>query len=313
MSLLGKIQWALRHPASTASPVTVLTRLAVWRVRTALHLGTTVSVTERTMEFWCPPEWRGNAKMMYVWRDDYESEIRQLHRWVQPGDLVLDVGAHYGSYTLCLAGLVGAQGHVLAVEPAAHARSVLRRNTLINQLHQVQIVPAAAGAESARANLHLHDDRSRASLQPGGQQSDAESVEVIRLDDLVPRAPRVSLIKMDIEGYEAQALRGATEILTRDQPIVIFELLDIGSSGATHTAWDLLRRHGYRMHRVTDEGEVRPVESPEQHSGASCNVIAIHPGRQNDIGTDTAGGQGIAPTLTRAPAAAGESGRAPGA
>ncbi len=105
MSIVAKTRWALRHPASSARPATVLTRLAVWRMRTALGLGATVPIAPDRTRFWCPPEWRGNSKVMYVWRDGYERELAQLHRWVRPGDVAVDVGAHYGAYTIPLARL----------------------------------------------------------------------------------------------------------------------------------------------------------------------------------------------------------------
>ncbi|MER5178798.1 FkbM family methyltransferase [Streptomyces sp. NPDC002896] len=295
MSLLEKVLWALRRPAAGTSPAMVLSRLAIWRVRTALRMGATVPVADACMGFWCPPEWRGNAKMTYVWRDDYEVELTQLQRWVRPGDVVVDVGAHYGSYTLPLARLVGSKGQVFAVEPAEHARSVLTRNIGINQLRNVRLLPVAAGAECGHATLHLHDDRSRASLHVSGEpRPDAQSVKVVKIDDIVPPEHRVAFIKMDVEGYEPQALRGATRVLTRDRPVVIFELLPRHPDAADSArgAWNLLTGHGYRMHRVTNEGTVLPVESPEQRCGASCNVVAVHPDGWNDVDMNV-GGAGI--------------------
>ncbi|MFJ9869871.1 FkbM family methyltransferase [Streptomyces sp. NPDC101165] len=287
MTLLGKALWALRHPAPHTSAATMITRLAVWRARTALHMGATVSLPGPRMAFWCPPEWRGNAKIAYVWRDDYEIEVSQLHRWVRPGDVVMDVGAHYGSYTLPLAGLVGPQGLVLAMDPFGHARSVLQRNLEINDLHNVQILPVAAGAQAGHATLHMHDDRSRASLHAScGNRPETEQAVMVRLDDVVPPGRRIALIKMDIEGYEAQALQGAEQILERDRPVVIFELVwrKPGAAAPDRTAWDLLAACGYRMHRFTDQGELRRVEGPEQHCGSTCNVVAVHPDSRSDIG-----------------------------
>ncbi|MEV6290603.1 FkbM family methyltransferase [Streptomyces sp. NPDC051896] len=280
MTLLGKALWALHHPAPNTPTATMLTRLAVWRARTALRMGAVVTLPGARMAFWCPPEWRGNAKIAYVWRDDYEIEVSQLHRWVRPGDAVMDVGAHYGSYTLPLAGLVGAQGLVLALDPFAHARSVLQRNVQLNNLRNVQVLPVAAGARAEQATLHMHDDRSRASLHAScGNRPETHPVEVVPLDDVAPPGRRIALIKMDIEGYEAQALQGAEQILMRDRPVVIFELVwrKPGAAEPDRTAWNLLEACGYRMHRFTDQGELRLVEGPEQRCGSTCNVVAVHP------------------------------------
>jgi FkbM family methyltransferase len=286
VSITAKTRWALRHPASAARPATVLTRLAVWRTRTAVGAGATVPVTPAAMRFWCPPEWRGNAKMMYVWRDAYESELSQLHRWVRPGDVVVDVGAHYGAYTLPLARLVGETGQVVAVEPARHACSVLTRNVRINGLGNVRVLPVAAGDQTASGTLHLHGDRSRASLhQTLEVKTGTEQVKVVRLDEVVQPDRRVSLIKVDVEGYEVKVLQGAEGILSRDRPVVIFEYLPGMATVAglpASGAWDLLRSHGYGMHRVVDTGEVLPVEGPAENCGTTSNVVAIHPGSRTD-------------------------------
>ncbi|MEU6706678.1 FkbM family methyltransferase [Streptomyces wuyuanensis] len=282
MSLVGKALWTLRHPAFAERPVASLARLAVWRVRTALGLGTTVPVGRSGLRFWCPPEWRGNAKLMYVWGNSYERELAQLHRWVRAGDLVVDVGAHYGCYTLPLAQIVADGGEVVAMEPARHARRVLSRNLSMNNASNVRLLPFAAGDKAARADLHLHTDRSRASLSgiPSDEATGTDSVEVVRLDDVLPGDRRVSFIKFDVEGFEAKALEGSSAVLTRDRPVVVFEYAPSATIAAglpAQGAWDLLKSHGYRMHRVTDRGDVLRVDDPATCCGTTSNIVAIHP------------------------------------
>lgn len=282
MSLAGKVRWTVRHPAFAAQPVASLARLTSWRVRTALGVGATVPVAWNGMRFWCPPEWRGNARLTYLWRDAYEAEIALLHRWVGPGDVAVDVGAHYGAYTLPLARLVGSRGQVVAVEPAGHARSVLSRNLRINGLHNVVTVAAAAGSEKAHAILHLHRDRSRASLgrAPHAETAGAEPVEVVPLDDVVPADRPVALVKIDAEGSELSCLKGASALLGRDRPVVVFEYMPAATAAAgvpVDGAWDHLASLGYAMHRVTDQGALVSVEKPGGWHGRTGNVVAIHP------------------------------------
>jgi FkbM family methyltransferase len=233
------------------------------------------------MRMWCPPEWRGNAKLTYLWRNNHEPELAQLHRWVRPGDRVVDVGAHYGAYALPMARIVTEDGLVVALEPARHAREVLHRNIRMNNVSNVRVLPVAAGKEAAQGTLHMHKDRSRASLHELSEgASGNESVRVVRLDDVLPRDRRVALIKMDIEGYEQWALAGAKSILATDRPVVIFEhtpLATIAAGLPEQGAWDVLTSHGYRMHRVTDKGEVIQVRSPGLRCGATNNIVAIHP------------------------------------
>ncbi|MGW6097121.1 FkbM family methyltransferase [Streptomyces sp. NPDC055157] len=281
MSLMGKVRWTLRHPAFMAQPVTSLLRLATWRVRTAVRIGATVSHGTSGMRMWCPPEWRGNAKLTYLWRNAYESELTQLHRWVSPGDRVVDVGAHYGAWALPMSRIVTDKGLVIALEPSQHARAVLRRNVRLNNARNVRVLTVAAGRDTSRGTLHIHRDRSRSSMAELSDGAAAkESVEVARLDDVVPRDRRISLIKMDIEGYEQWALEGARSILAEDRPVVIFEYTPPAATAAglpVRGAWDVLAAYGYEMHRVTDGGEVRLVSDPEHRCGTTDNIVAIHP------------------------------------
>lgn len=280
MSLAGKARWALRHPAFAARPVRSVLRLAVWRTRTACGIGATVPVAGGALRFRCPPEWRGNAKLTYVWGDTYEPEIAGLPRWVRPGDLVADVGAHYGSYTLPLARLVGPAGRVLALEPARHAHAVLTHNVALNRLGQVTPLRAAAGDRAGRAVLHDHPDHSRAQLASGGSDGPAgsEGVEVVALDRVLPPGRRLSLLKVDAEGSEGACLRGAARTLERDTPVVLFEYAPATAAAAgtsPDAAWQHLADLGYRLHRITAEGLV-PHPDPRRHPYAT-NLVALHP------------------------------------
>ncbi|MFE2428915.1 FkbM family methyltransferase [Streptomyces sp. NPDC059373] len=281
MSLMSKVRWTLQHPAFAARPATSVLRLAAWRTRTALRVGATVPVGNSETRLWCPPEWRGNAKLTYLWRSAYESELAQLQRWVGRGDHVVDVGAHYGAYALPMSRIVADEGLVVALEPSRHARAVLSRNIRINNARNVRVLPVAAGRVTTQGTLYMHKDRSRASLHKLAEgASGHEPVEVARLDDVLPRDRRVALIKMDIEGHEQWALEGAESILATDRPVVIFEYTPPATAAAglpAQGAWDVLTAHGYRMHRVTDQGEVLHVPDPDRRCGATDNIVAIHP------------------------------------
>jgi FkbM family methyltransferase len=216
------------------------------------------------------------SKMAYTLHEHYEPELARLRDWIQPGGTVIDIGAHYGAYTVCMSALVGPEGRVLAVEPADHALSVLRRNIEINDADNVTVLATALGDTPATALLHMHGDLSRASLNQFEEgDTGAQSVTVARLDDLVPKGP-VAFIKIDIEGYELPALRGATRVLSEDRPVVQFELQPGASTRGGLPAfgvWDLLQSHGYRFQQLMLNGTYAPVLSPSDSS--TPNLIAL--------------------------------------
>jgi FkbM family methyltransferase len=274
--LRSQAQFAVKlvreNPEASAHPIRFTGRLAKWRIMSALGRSAVVPFTRFGVSFYCPPEWHGNSKMAFLLRDGYERELPHLARWIQPTGVAVDVGAHYGVYTVALASIAE---HVHAVEPSTHALAVLQRNVELNRLGNVTIHPCALGATEGHAPLFTHEDRSRASLnQFSTEQTHGESVPVRRLDDLI--VGRVDLIKIDIEGYELPALEGATRILADQRPRVLFEFLpDAARRGGydPHGVWDLLARLGYRFEQLTPDGVQESISDPE--ASTSLNVLAL--------------------------------------
>jgi FkbM family methyltransferase len=160
--------------------------------------------------------------------------VRRLSRFyaqfVRPGDLCFDVGAHVGNRVAAWTRL-GAR--VVAVEPHPYLMAWLHRR--FGQSLSVSLVQAAVGAASGATVLH-HDPRNptistlsgdwiaAVSHDPsfaGARWRAAEPVAVTTLDTLIETHGRPALCKIDVEGYEAEALRGLSQPL----PVVSFEYI----------------------------------------------------------------------------------------
>lgn len=137
-------------------------------------------------------------------------------------DVVLDVGANRGQFTLLVKGLLpGAT--VVAFEPVEQARTVLGK--VVGDLGGVTIVPTACGADHAATGMNVAQDDDNSSLlvpserqlglHPGSSTVRRVPTEVAPLDDLVDRrvVRGVSLLKVDVQGTELDVLRGATGLL----------------------------------------------------------------------------------------------------
>jgi FkbM family methyltransferase len=144
---------------------------------------------------------------------------------LMPGDGVLDVGANIGLMTVHAARLVGPAGMVIALEPALRPLEFLQTNVELNELRNVRIVRKGAGAAAARTGL-FHDARVGSGgstlLETSGRPPD-ELVEVETIDVILAEIPHPALrfMKLDVEGFELEALRGASGLLTGDQPPII--------------------------------------------------------------------------------------------
>lgn len=165
---------------------------------------------------------------------------------------VLDIGANIGIYTSFLAELVGPTGRVVAFEP--EKRNVDRLRSAVFSLAQVEVVHAAVTDRSGTIELFVADDLNvdHHTYASNGRRS--EKVAAVALDDFVKKGERVDLIKMDIQGAEAAALRGARRVLSAvPGPTLLMEYWPYGLRRAGEdppALLALLRASGFELETV---------------------------------------------------------------
>lgn len=144
-------------------------------------------------------------------------ETELVLRDVRAGDVVVDVGANIGYYTLLFARQVGQHGHVYAFEPDPHNFNLLRRNVLQNGYSNVTCVPCAVSDRSGAVRLYRNDgNRGDHRIYDSRDGREAVETACIALDDYFADVARpVNFIKMDIQGAEARALRGMQRVIER--------------------------------------------------------------------------------------------------
>jgi FkbM family methyltransferase len=210
----------------------------------------------------------------------FETEcVAILRSIVEPGDTFFDVGANIGFYATLAARLVGERGTVVAFEPDPQNLKLLRRNASLNKCDNLEVRPVAVGAEEGQASFsldsatgatgHLGEDLTQGEETVGQGRVIIVQTEVETIDSVARSAKvRPNVIKLDIEGGECEALRGARNVLAESRPIVISELNGAGGqevleilSGAGYRIWDL------ETGRIVDPSEPRPfmvVALPEE-------------------------------------------------
>jgi FkbM family methyltransferase len=202
---------------------------------------------------------------------------RVIARHLGPGMVAIDVGANIGYHALPMALQVGPTGRVVAVEPSPATASRLRRNLVLNDLDNVEILVAAVGDRDVEA-ARLHVQSSYPLSGRGGRES--LLARLVRLDSLVleKQLHRVDFVKIDVDGQEAKVLRGARETLRRFRPPVFFELtpslVEDGGDSLDELFASLLDL-GYA---ISDEGGAdwpSPVERARRlRRGSGCNLLA---------------------------------------
>jgi FkbM family methyltransferase len=233
-------------------------------------LGHAVSAVRRRLEGNFVPAWMdvdglqmtgrtiGHVDHLRAWaegrEEPYMAEV--FKRSVTPGDVVLDVGAYLGYFTLLAARGAGASGHVLVVEANPQSLELLERNIERNGFgDRVVVHRTAVAAEPGTATFYWDaSDGSASGLAPPDNLGGSYDVPVARIDDLVAAERPPNVVKMDIEGGEVAALAGMTETLKNVDRLFIElnpeALAHAGASGATLLA--ILRDAGFAID-VIDE------------------------------------------------------------
>jgi FkbM family methyltransferase len=238
-----------------------------------------------SLKFYC--ELSEHMGSQIFWRGTYSGgQLKVLERYLRPGATFLDVGANQGEFTVFGASLVGEHGRVIAFEPVSFIRDKLLRNIAANALSNVVVLPFALGAEQGDLPMYgavssFADGTEHIGLptlfQVDRRMQLIERVPVRRLDDVVDELQlrEIDLIKLDIEGGEFAALRGAERLLHRYAPKLIFEMSPDICRSAGYEPQELLawlKQRSYRISFITDDGDLRSVE--ERHLQTWGNYFA---------------------------------------
>ena len=149
--------------------------------------------------------------------------VELMARVLQPGDLMVDGGANAGLFTLVGAKYVGPTGKVIAVEPGENNIPKIKGNIIVSNDQHIALVEQPLWSSAKEVEFYLYQDSGHNSV--GGSDMPDHQVKIMAttLDevcgDLTPK-----LIKLDIEGSEVEALKGADKLLKRKPPFIVCEM-----------------------------------------------------------------------------------------
>jgi len=200
-----------------------------------------------------------------------ESSVQEaLIRHLGPGDVVYDIGANLGFFSLVAARLIGPEGRVYAFEPAPENAAAIRRNAELNLIENVVVIPRAVSSRPGISRLQIVDDQSWSRLEEFGAHPDTErvlEVETVTIDELVAAGelPPPALVKVDVEGAELAVLEGMRETIDRHRPAIVCELHGTNAGFAAAMA-----ERSYRVINLE-------CSSPISQNGESSHALALPP------------------------------------
>tara|TARA_B100001248_G_C27273911_1_gene404418 strand:- start:22 stop:759 length:738 start_codon:yes stop_codon:yes gene_type:complete len=162
---------------------------------------------------------------LYIFRDKIEKLLSYGNKFVNEGDVCIDGGANIGIYTLAFLSAVGNKGKVIAIEPMNYAANEIRRLSSINNFKDPIVIEGALSNEAGSASLDFSDGVGFGSIVRGFGGKKTIDVKTYTVDKIVLTEDLQSLdfIKLDIEGAELLALKGAIESIKKFKPKICLE------------------------------------------------------------------------------------------
>lgn len=200
-----------------------------------------------------------------------EEDERTIETLLRPGDTYIDVGANIGTLSLSASTVVGPSGLVYAIEAHPRTFGYLVENVVLNGRANIRPINLALG----RANGTLFMSNLESDDQNRIAKDGHVAVRVGVLDDVTANVPAISLLKVDVEGYELPVLQGAPETLKRSEA-VLFEVWEEHLQRydcRTEDVLGFLRDAGFSIFALQDR-EMHQVEIG--YAARECvNLLAV--------------------------------------
>ncbi len=181
--------------------------------------------------------------------------VTKLLKIIKPGDICWDIGANIGFYTCLLAVQVGNSGTVVAFEPASRTCGYLHENVSLNRFTNVTVINKGLGDTQEQRHLHYSEAglaEGTASLKYTDGRTASERVTLDAIDNLTCELPVPDFIKIDVEGYQLEVLRGGAHYLKTHAPLLMAELKDVGETNRAifGEIEDYVADLGYQLYEI---------------------------------------------------------------
>ena len=203
----------------------------------------------------------GLALSIFKIYEPNQTEI--VKKYVRKGDIVIDIGAHVGYYTLLMAQLVGKNGKVYSFEPDPVNFQLLKKSVEINGFENVVLIQKAVSNITDKVKLFLGDDDSainRIYDAKLGDTKESIDVESITIDEYFKENDElINFIKIDSEGSEVKIVNGMKQFLSRNKELVMmtefFPFLIKKSGDKPNQYLKSLEKSGFNLYNILDKNE----------------------------------------------------------
>ncbi|GAA4328302.1 FkbM family methyltransferase [Mucilaginibacter gynuensis] len=271
------LHFIFNHPLGKKHPLKSLRRFLLWQVQSSAQPDRFfIKRFIGPVKFLARKQLTGITGNIYTGLHEFDDMAFLLH-FLRPGDGFFDIGANVGSYTLLASGICRAKS--IAIEPVKATFEILGLNIALNLLHEnVQLINAAVGAQQGTVSFSADEDTTNHVIAQDESKADIEVIQLVTIDSLLDQL-QPDLIKIDVEGYETEVLKGMQQTLANPRLKAI--IIELNGCGA---------RYGFdenAIHRqLLDNGfapytydaftrELQAVNSYGDHNTIYCREIPV--------------------------------------
>jgi len=180
--------------------------------------------------------------------------VNEIKKILKKGNVVVEIGANIGYYALVESKIVGNTGKVYAIEPHPENINSLKKNIKINKYENIEVYSIAIGEVNgvAKMNVSTHSNLHSLFIRNFDHIIKSMKINVITLDNFLKNKRFPNLIRMDLEGYEYNILKGMKKILKAKKPLILFielhpHLLDYKK---TLNVLKTLKKYGFETRKI---------------------------------------------------------------
>jgi FkbM family methyltransferase len=177
--------------------------------------------------------------------------IKTVRSEINPGDIILDIGANIGYYTLLMAKLTREKGKVYAVEPVIQNIELLKKNIKLNKYKNIEVFQLALGNKNKIAPIYISNKRNWHSVIKSELIKNniigKALVKMITCDEFLQNKISPDFIRMDVEGYETEIIEGMKKFLDSKKPTKILMEIHDSRGGKREEALESLKNFGFQV------------------------------------------------------------------
>lgn len=206
------------------------------------------------------------------------SDSRYLKKIIKPSNMVFDIGANYGFYTILFAGLVGKSGQVHSFEPQKKVYKELCENVALNEVEKNTLLNnCGLSDKNSKGKIYSYNDLGvgAGSLRKRWIGKPKEEIcQLMTLDSYIKSKgiEKVDFIKCDIEGAELLMLKGALAMLKKFAPAMMIEITSAASDFGhkREDVFNFLKKQGYLFYTVNNDKLIKVKEEAFADFHGNC-------------------------------------------